>query len=73
MTKFKLKKAVTIKGFYIIYDYLTSLEESDLINKLNNQKWIVDYQRQLQYYNYRNELIKPYDLVPIPEKIPRQG
>ena len=59
-----------INGFTLIPDYITEDEEEILTNQINNQKWIVDYQRRLQYYNYRNELFEPYDLIPIPEKIP---
>lgn len=70
ISKPKIYKGIIVKGFYIVYDYLTEKEENDLIQKINNQTWVVDYQRRLQYYNYRNELVKPYDLIPIPTKIP---
>ena len=66
----KLKNALNLEGFSIIKDYLTNKEEADLVNEIDNQKWVIDYQRRLQYYNYRNELFEPYDLIPIPEKIP---
>lgn len=70
MSKSKIKKALNFTGFSMIKDYLTAEEEKKLIREINNEPWIVDYQRRLQYYNYRNELFKPYDLIPIPEKIP---
>ncbi|AEJ35073.1 putative methyl-transferase [Acanthamoeba polyphaga mimivirus] len=41
------------------------------MKKINESEWVVDYQRRLQYYNYRNELFEPYDLIPIPNKIPK--
>ncbi len=59
-----------IKGFTLIENFITPEYESELIKKLNNQKWVIDYQRRLQYYNYRNELVKPYSLIPIPALIP---
>ncbi|XWV24737.1 putative Fe2OG oxygenase family oxidoreductase [Tupanvirus deep ocean] len=69
-SKKKIKEALNLNGFSIIQDYLTEDEELSLANKINKQKWVVDYQRRLQYYNYRNELFEPYDLIPIPDKIP---
>jgi len=65
-----LKNQQYINGFTLIENYLIPEEEQNLITQINNQKWVVDYQRRLQYYNYRNELIKPYALIPIPNPIP---
>lgn len=62
---------MNIKGFFLYPNFLTKKEELELIKKINKKKWVVDYQRRLQYYNYRNELTKPYDLIPIPQKIPK--
>lgn len=70
MTKPKIKQAINLKGFYLVKDYLTPNEEQHLVNSINQMPWTVDYQRRLQYYNYRNELFKPFDLIPIPNKIP---
>ena len=44
--------------------------EDELMNEIDNQKWVVDYDRRLQYYGYRNELEKPYDLVEFPVPMP---
>ncbi|BCS83609.1 2OG-Fe(II) oxygenase superfamily protein [Cotonvirus japonicus] len=65
-----IKHAQNLKGFTLIKDYLTVEQENELIKKINEQNWVIDYQRKLQYYNYRNELFDPYDLIPIPSKIP---
>ena len=59
-----------IPGFSLIKDYLDEEEEKFLSDSINKERWVVDYKRRLQYYNYRNELVKPYDLIPIPSKIP---
>ena len=59
-----------INGFQLIENYLTKEQEALLFNNINQQKWVVDYQRRLQYYNYRNEHVYPYNLIPIPDKIP---
>ena len=70
ISNFEIKNPVNIDGFGIIENYLTEQHEANLINLINKQKWVVDYQRRLQYYNYRNELVEPYDLIPIPNPIP---
>lgn len=44
--------------------------ENELLNEIDSQKWVVDYDRRLQYYGYRNELEKPYDLVEFPIPMP---
>ena len=59
-----------INGFYLINDFLTEKEERNLIKNIDKRQWVIDYKRRLQYYGYRNELVKPYDLVAIPNKIP---
>lgn len=69
--KFKIKHAKNLNGFSIIHEYITPDEEKKLLNQINKSEWVVDYQRRLQYYNYRNELFEPYDLIPIPNKIPK--
>nr|URM61882.1 Fe2OG oxygenase [Mimivirus sp.] len=68
---FKIKRAKNLNGFSIIYDYISLDQERKLLNQINKSEWVVDYQRRLQYYNYRNELFEPYDLIPIPNKIPK--
>lgn len=40
------------------------------MEEIDIQVWTVDYQRRLQYYGFRNELEKPYDLVTYPIDIP---
>lgn len=37
--------------------------EDTLIREIDSQPWIVDYDRKLQYYGYRNELEFHYVLV----------
>lgn len=66
----KIKESSNLKGFYLINDYLTEKEEKYLAKRINSMPWVIDYQRRLQYYGYRNELFKPYDLIPIPNQIP---
>lgn len=38
--------------------------------EIDSRPWLVDYKRRLQYYGFRNELEKPYDLVEFPVQIP---
>lgn len=38
--------------------------------EIDARPWLVDYDRRLQYYGYRNELEAPYDLVKFPVAIP---
>jgi len=59
-----------VPGLSIIQDYITPSEEDYLFKKLDKLPWVVDFSRKLQYYGYRNEREKPYDLVPIPQQIP---
>lgn len=40
------------------------------MNELDNQIWVVDYDRRLQYFGYRNELEAPYSLVNFPVAMP---
>ncbi|WP_018617312.1 hypothetical protein [Segetibacter koreensis] len=48
-----------VPGFILHPDFITSSLENELMNETDNQKWVVDYDRRLQYYGYRNELEKP--------------
>ncbi|AGF85673.1 oxygenase superfamily protein [Moumouvirus goulette] len=70
MSKKRVQKAKNLDGFSLIKDYITPRVENKLVKQINKMPWIVDYQRRLQYYNYRNELFEPYDLIPIPNPIP---
>ena len=60
----------TVPGFILHRDFITHSMEDELMNEIDNQKWVVDYDRRLQYYGYRNELEKPYDLVAFPVPMP---
>jgi alkylated DNA repair protein alkB family protein 8 len=60
----------TVPGFILHRDFITSSMEEELMKEIESQKWVVDYDRRLQYYGYRNELEKPYDLIPIPVPMP---
>lgn len=57
-------------GLKIYRDYISESIEDKLIREIDSQVWIVDYQRRLQYYGYRNELESPYSLVSFPVPIP---
>lgn len=59
-----------VPGLLIFRDFIDELMEDELINEIDSQEWVVDYDRRLQYYGYRNELEAPYDLVPFPVPIP---
>ena len=60
-----------LPGFYLYNDLIDEEFERQLLSELDNQRWIVDYARRLQYYGYRNELEDPYDLIPFPVEMPR--
>ncbi|HEY0046353.1 MAG TPA: alpha-ketoglutarate-dependent dioxygenase AlkB, partial [Flavobacterium sp.] len=60
----------TVPGFQLHRDFITAEMEDNLIREIDNQVWVVDYDRRLQYYGYRNELESPYDLVEFPVTIP---
>jgi alkylated DNA repair dioxygenase AlkB len=59
-----------LPGLFIYPDLIDEARESQLLNEIDSQIWIVDYLRRLQYYGYRNELEKPYDLIPFPVPMP---
>ncbi len=61
---------MNVPGFTLISDFITAEQESALINELDRQPWLIDYQRKLQYFGYRNELESPYDLVEFPLAFP---
>jgi alkylated DNA repair protein alkB family protein 8 len=60
----------TIPGFTLYRDFISTSTEEELIKEIDSKKWVVDYDRRLQYYGYRNELEKPYDLVEFPVPMP---
>ena len=60
----------TVPGFILHRDFIDTSMEEELMNEIDNQKWVVDYDRRLQYYGYRNEFEKPYDLVAFPVPMP---
>lgn len=60
----------TVSGLQVYPDFIDLSMEDKLINEIDAQIWVVDYNRRLQYYGYRNELESPYDLVTFPVPIP---
>ncbi len=60
----------TVPGFILHRDFIDSPMEEVLMQEIDSQPWVVDYDRRLQYYGYRNELEKPYDLVEFPVPLP---
>ncbi|MFD0764564.1 alpha-ketoglutarate-dependent dioxygenase AlkB [Mucilaginibacter lutimaris] len=59
-----------LPGFFLYPEFITEQQELLLLDEIDSQTWIVDYLRRLQYYGYRNELEKPYSLVPFPVEMP---
>lgn len=59
-----------VPGLELYREFISTSLEDELINEIDAQPWVVDYDRRLQYYGYRNELEKPYDLVKFPVPIP---
>lgn len=59
-----------LPGLFLYPDFIDETREQQLLNEIDSQTWIVDYLRRLQYYGYRNELDKPYDLIPFPIPMP---
>lgn len=62
----------TVPGLFLYPDYINETTENELITEIDNQVWIVDYDRRLQYYGYRNELETPYSLIKFPVPIPKK-
>lgn len=54
----------------MVRDFIDAGTEAKLIAEIDAQIWVVDYDRRLQYYGYRNELEAPYDLVEFPVPLP---
>ena len=59
-----------LPGLFLYPDLIDEARETQLLNEIDSQTWIVDYLRRLQYYGYRNEREKPYDLIPFPIPMP---
>ena len=59
-----------VPGLIVYPDFINQSMEDQLMREIDSQTWIVDYDRRLQYYGYRNELEKPYDLIPFPIPFP---
>ncbi len=59
-----------VPGLVLMHDFVSQSMERELIDEIDAQIWVVDYDRRLQYYGYRNELEAPYDLVKFPVTIP---
>ena len=59
-----------LPGLLLYPDFISKPMEDKLIKEIDSQIWIVDYDRRLQYFGYRNELEAPYDLVEFPVPIP---
>lgn len=59
-----------VPGLFLYPDFIDEGREAQLLQEIDHQTWIVDYKRRLQYYGYRNELDKPYDLIKFPVEMP---
>ena len=59
-----------VPGLLLYPDFISESMETELIQEIDRQTWVVDYDRRLQYYGYRNELEKPYNLIPFPVPMP---
>jgi alkylated DNA repair dioxygenase AlkB len=59
-----------VPGLFIYPNFIDEEKEQQLLEEIDCQIWVVDYLRRLQYYGYRNELEKPYNLIPFPVPIP---
>ena len=59
-----------VPGLFLYPDFINETMEADLIQELDSQTWVVDYNRRLQYFGYRNELEAPYNLIKIPVEMP---
>lgn len=57
-------------GFTLHKQFFDDATEENLIKEIDSQQWIVDYDRKLQYYGYRNELESPFGLIEYPIPIP---
>ena len=65
-----LNMETAVPGLFLYPNFIDEAKEAQLLNEIDSQTWIVDYLRRLQYYGYRNELDKPYDLIKFPVAMP---
>ena len=61
-----------VPGLFLYPNFIDAIREQQLLEEIEQQQWTIDYTRRLQYYGYRNELEKPYDLISFPVPIPPQ-
>jgi alkylated DNA repair dioxygenase AlkB len=66
----RLDMETAMPGLILYSDFITHETEEAMIKEIDSQTWVVDYDRRLQYYGYRNELEKPYGLIPFPVAMP---
>jgi alkylated DNA repair dioxygenase AlkB len=59
-----------VPGLLVYPDFISEAREAELIQEIDTQTWVVDYDRRLQYYGYRNELETPYGLIAFPVAMP---
>ena len=59
-----------VPGLFLYPDFISAGAEEELLKEIDEQLWMVDYARRLQYYGFRNELEEPYQLIAIPLQIP---
>ena len=59
-----------VPGLFLYHDFISESMEQELMAEIDSQTWVVDYNRRLQYYGYRNELQAPYSLIQIPIPMP---
>jgi alkylated DNA repair protein alkB family protein 8 len=59
-----------VPGLLLYPDFISTSMEEELIHEIDSQTWVVDYDRRLQYYGYRNELEAPYSLIRFPVPMP---
>jgi alkylated DNA repair dioxygenase AlkB len=59
-----------VPGLLLYPDFISKAIEEELIHEIDSQTWVIDYDRRLQYYGYRNELEAPYDLIRFPVPMP---
>jgi len=60
----------SVPGLFLHPDFISKSLEEELMAEIDARPWLVDYDRRLQYYGYRNELEAPYDLVKFLVAIP---
>ncbi|RZM28871.1 MAG: hypothetical protein EOO88_07175 [Pedobacter sp.] len=61
-----------VPGLFLYPNFITKEREEHLLTEIDNQIWMIDYARRLQYYGFRNQLEEPYQLISIPLAIPKE-